>query len=102
VTWGRHWTLSTKIHTATVKGARVSLTFAGGKVGIVALTGRHLGKAAIFVDGERAGTVSFAADHAPRLHAIPLTSVDSGRHTILLRVLNDRAVSVQSFAVIHS
>ena len=102
VAYGRHWTLSGGIHTTTSRGARVGLTFAGGKVGIVALTGRHLGKAAIFVDGERAGTVRFTADHAPRLQTIHLTSVDSGRHTIVLRALDSRAVSVQSFAVIHS
>jgi hypothetical protein len=69
---------------------------------VVALTGRRLGKAAIYIDGEHAGTVQLGADHRPRPELVFRAALSSGAHDLTVRVLTEgRAVRIESFAVLR-
>jgi hypothetical protein len=102
VVYGQRWTMANGLHTATAIGASVKLTFTGREVGLIGVTGWHGGRAAVYVDGEQAGTINLSGNHPRRLATVYRASVGTvGTHTLTLRALTTHGVSIQSFGVIH-
>jgi len=88
----------------TAAGARASFSFSGRRVGIVALRGRSYGTVAVYLDGERVGTVDLHASHSDRPALVyRLAVATAGRHTLSLRVLRDgghTGALIRAFAVL--
>jgi photosystem II stability/assembly factor-like uncharacterized protein len=103
--FGPRWRDAAGVHTATARGARATVTFTGREVGIVALRGRGYGEAAVYLDGERLATLNLHARHPAQRRLVFKTAVASpGRHTLVVRVLDDPAhpaVAIESFAVVR-
>jgi photosystem II stability/assembly factor-like uncharacterized protein len=104
-TFGPRWLAGSGVHTATATGAKATLSFTGREVGIVALRGRSYGRAAVFVDGEQVATLHLHARHPAQRRLVFRTTVASpGRHTLVVRVLDDLshpAVAIESFAIVR-
>jgi hypothetical protein len=106
VIFGSAWTVEPSgLHTTTKTGARATFTFTGQEIGIIAPRGRRFGIVAVSLNGERIATLNLHARHPAQRRLVFRTAVaTSGKHTLVIRVLDSRPhalVSLDSFAVIH-
>lgn len=72
---------------ASKAGARVTMTFDGSQVAIVAQRGPNGGRAEVIIDGQPAGTIDLYAPSKDVRRIVFLANVRRGEHVISVRVL---------------
>ncbi len=89
VTYKGAWTTSAPasasgatLHSTTSRGASASITFTGRGIAWVAPEGRNRGKATLFLDGRKVGTVNLSDPAASRILVYAKSFASSNRHTL--------------------
>jgi hypothetical protein len=84
-----------QVHFATAPGAAVGLRFVGRSIRIEGPTGPTRGRAAVYVDGRRTGTVDLRASRfQPRRGLLTIRWAERGEHWVELRVLSRHGTRV--------
>ena len=110
VTYKGTWTTSTPaaasgatLHSTKVRGASASITFTGRGIAWVAPKGTNRGKAALFLDGTRVGTVNLDAASASRVLVYAKSWAASGKHTLRIVAVGTAGhprIDVDAFAIV--
>lgn len=116
-TWGMNTKWSTKtvsgalggtIRRSRTAGATVSFAFTGTQVAWIATRGKDRGKAEVYVDGLRRGTVDLYASSTQTRRIVFAANLSPGTHTIKIKVLGKHGskatagyVDVDAFTIVN-
>jgi hypothetical protein len=95
------------VRRTTSLGASVRLTFNGRAVGVVAAMGHDAGRAAVYLDGVRVGTVDLYSASARHRRIVRVVPASPGSHVLRLVTISPSAVSdgrrvvIDAFAVMR-